>query len=454
MSRSAPHGAGSGPDGAGDLHVDVAVVGLGSAGENLANTLAAAGRSVVGFEPGLVGGECPFTACMPSKALLHDAAAGRSWGDARARRDEIVDHLDDDGHVDQLRDTGVDVVRSAARLVAEHTVEADGRRWTADHVVLATGGAPSVPPVDGLRLDDDRVWTSERYLRAADLPARLVVIGGGAIGCELATVHAAFGDGAVTLLDHSSLLGDDVDPDVRALVADALGDVGVDVRCDVEIERVDLTGDGVTVHLDDRTIAADAVLVAAGKDPRWDGLGLDTVGIDDPTVDDDLRVGGLDWLSAIGDLNGRAPWTHGANHQAAWLADRLLGTAWPAGRMDDMPRCVFTNPPVASVGRTTLQAERDGLEVVRGVARYGDIARPTTDELGDGVVVVVADATTGRLVGCSGAGARFDEIISTFTAWLHAGSTVHDAARIVVPFPTVTQVLTPAVEQARAALPS
>ena len=160
--------------------VDVAVIGLGSAGEALATALAEHGRHVVGFEPGRVGGECPFTACMPSKALLHDAASGTAWEDARRHRDEVVDHLDDGSHADALQQAGVTLVRSPARLIDEGVVEADGRRWRARHVVLATGSSPVVPPITGI---DDVPWlTSDELMVTDELPDSLLILGGGAIG--------------------------------------------------------------------------------------------------------------------------------------------------------------------------------------------------------------------------------------------------------------------------------
>ena len=427
--------------------VDVAIVGLGSAGEALAEELAGRGRHVVGFEPGRVGGECPFTACMPSKSLLHDATTGATWEQARAHRDEVVDHLDDGSHARELEEAGVTVVRRPATVADDGVVEADGRRWRARHVVLATGSSPVVPPIPGL---DEVPWsTSDELMVAPDLPESLLVLGGGAIGCEAATIMAGFGR-PVTIVENGDLLGGVVDPAVADRLAQQLLDQGVQVRTGSELERVIPTSGGLRATLSSGAdVEAASVLVATGQSPSWGSLGLDSLGIPDeePDVDDEYQVGGRDWLRAIGDLNGRSPWTHGANHEARRLARLLIGEP-PGPATEHMASCVFTSPPVGAIGLTAEAAAEQGHDVVVGSARYSDVARFSTDHLGDGVVVVVADRTTGALLGCSGTGARFDDVIGIVAALMHCGATVRSAAELVLPFPTIGQVLTPAFRDA------
>ncbi len=426
--------------------VDVAILGLGSAGEALAEDLTGRGLDVVGFDPGRVGGECPFTACMPSKSLLHDAAVGASWEQARSHRDEVIEHLDDGSHVAALEQAGVTVVRGAASLAGEGVVEADGRRWQARHVVLATGSSPVVPPVDGL---GDVPWLSSADLLVADeLPASLVILGGGAIGCEVATIMAGFGR-PVTIIENGRLLGGSVDPAVDEQLAARLREAGVDVRTDTELGSVTAVAGGIRSIAAGDSIDAAAILVATGQSPNWSQLGLDGVGVgQEPDVDvDDYRVGGLEWLRAIGDLNGTSPWTHGANHEAQRLA-RLLSGDDPGPRTDRMASCVFTDPPVAMVGLTAESAREAGHDVVVGTSRYSDIARHSTDGLEDGIVVVVTDRRSHELLGCSGTGARFDDVIGVVAALQHCGATVHHAAELVLPFPTIAQVLTPAFRAA------
>lgn len=426
--------------------VDVAVIGLGSAGEALAGELGRRGLHVVGFEPGLVGGECPFTACMPSKSLLHDAVAGTGWAEARAHRDAVIEHLDDGSHTDALEQVGVTVVRSTATLVGEGVVEALGRRWRARHVVLATGSSPVVPPIPGI---DDVPWTtSDDLMTAADLPESLLVLGGGAIGCEAATILAGFGR-PVTVVEDGALLGGDVDPAVSDRLTVQLRTAGVEVCTGTQLERVSATGRGMRGHLSSGVeVEAAMLLVATGQAPTWADVGLGAIGVgDDPEVDDDYRVAGLDWLRAIGDLNGRSPWTHGANHEARRLARLLLGDD-PGPTTEQMAHCVFTSPPVGAIGLNASAAVAAGHDVVVGTARYSDVARYSTDDLDDGVVVVVADRRTGELLGCSGTGDRFDDVIGIVAALFHCGATVHAAAELVLPFPTIGQVLTPAFRDA------
>lgn len=430
--------------------VDVAVIGLGSAGEALAKELAGRGHHVVGFEPGLVGGECPFTACMPSKALLHDALSGATWDEAREHRDAVVEHLDDGSHAEALRHAGMTLVRSGASLVDEGVVEADGRRWRAQHVVLATGSSPVVPPIDGI--DGVPTLTSDDLMTADELPESLLVLGGGAVGCEAATIMVRFGK-QVTIVESGALLGGGVDPAVADRLAFQLGRTGIEVCTDTELTAVAGAPGGIRATLSTgASVDAAALLVATGQSPNWTDLGLDRLGIDgEPDVDEAYRVAGRDWLRAIGDLNGRSPWTHGADHEARRLARLLLGDE-PGPPVDRMAHCVFTAPPVAAIGMTAGAAVEEGRDIVVGTSRYSDVARYATDELLDGLVVVVADRSTGELLGCSGTGARFDDVIGIVAALQHCGGTVQNAAELVLPFPTIAQVLTPAFRDAADAM--
>lgn len=435
------------------MHADVAVIGLGSAGEVVAATVADAGRRVVAFEPGRVGGECPFVACMPSKAMLHDAAiAGDDWAGAVEHRWDVVEHLDDREHARDLTERGVVLVRAAARLAGPRTVVAGGDTYTADHVVLATGSRHRFPPVPGL--DGPGIWTSDEALTTTERPGSLAVIGAGPIGSELSQVFRRFG-APVTTLEVADRLVPNAEPMVGDLLADALRADGVDLRLGVTVEGVAADDDGWTVSLDGGAeVTVGRVLVATGKAPVLDGLGLETVGVstDEPLpVDDEGRVAGLDHLWAAGDVTGWAPFTHGANHQAEAVAAGILGR--PRRYTDQVvPWAIYTDPAVAGVGRTAAQAAAAGLDVVVGEGRYHQIARYSTDRLFDGAVFVVADRATGHVVGLSGIGRAMDELVVLGAAAIDAGIPLDVLARLIHPFPTIGQVVQVALRAAASRL--
>lgn len=436
--------------------VDVAIVGLGSAGEALAGHLARAGRQVVGFEPNLVGGECPFVACMPSKAILHDAKQAephrRDWSRAVERRNEIASHLDDSSHSESLENAGVEVVRAAARLAGERRVTADGRSWVADHVVIATGSAPTIPPLEGL--DQIEPWTSTDALTSADRPNRLIILGGGPIGSELAEVYRSYGS-EVSVIDREDALFSSADPEVGKTFCSLMAGKGIDMRLGVGAERVEALDDGgdtgVRIHLSDgSSLDGDRLLLAVGQTPRTEGLGLESIGLDPATladVDELGRVPGHDWLWAIGDVNGESPWTHGANREARVVANAITRSSHQPGRhmAAPMPRCVFTSPPLAHVGVAAHDHDR---EAIRGRARYSDIARFSTDELVDGVAVVAFDRVDRRIIGFSAVGPVADEVVATAAALIHMGATVDQARDLVFAFPTISQLLEAAIADA------
>ena len=200
---------------------DVAVLGGGSAAETLVAELAPSGCRVVVFEPSRVGGICPYVACMPTKAMLHDAASGHTWSQSIRRRSDVVEHLDDTSHARELEDAGVVLVRAAAQLADAHSIDAGGDRYDAEHIVIATGAEATVPPISGLSELGEQCWTSADAMVADELPLRLTVVGGGVIGCELATIFAGFGT-EVHLLDTAPNAFPDLPPEIGVIVDEAL----------------------------------------------------------------------------------------------------------------------------------------------------------------------------------------------------------------------------------------
>ena len=421
---------------------DVAVVGGGSAAEALVAALAGHDVRVVVFEADRVGGECPFVACMPSKAMLHDAAARSSWSEAIERRSRVIDHLDDRRHAEQLAGHGAVLVRATATITAPGRIEAVGSGYSVQHIVLATGSEPITPPIGGIEDLGDRCWSSEEALLTEDRPTRLAIIGGGAIGCELATIFARFGS-EVHLLDNAPRAFPELPPEVGEYVDDALRAAGVRVCRDIEIEQVTARGGGVRTTLANGAgLDTDRIIVAAGRRPRTRGIGLEHLGVSDPdhlTVDDTGRVTADGSVWAIGDVAGRGQYTHVAQHQATVVADTLFGSG--TRRFVDVvtPACVFTDPPLITIG--PRPDERSGDEVVWVSAMISETPRWTTDALPDGVLTVAVDRRSRAVVAAHGVGAGFDILASALVTAIDGGRPVDELARSMWPFPSIGEIL-------------
>lgn len=372
---------------------DAVVIGMGPGGEVVASRLLDAGRRVAVVERELIGGECGYWACVPSKTLLRPpetrAEAAKAlgvgvpaldWPAAAAWRDEMTRHLDDAKQVKGYQDRGAEVLRGSGRLAGPGRVEVGGRTLTARDVVLATGSDPVVPALEGL--DQDVVWTNREATQLREIPERAVVLGGGPVGLELGQFLARFGC-QVTLVQSADRLINREDPRVGALALRALEREGVEVHAGRRVVRASRNGGGHSVELDDGSrIATDVVVVGAGRTPRAAGLGLETVGVEPGrrgvAVDDRCRV--ADGLWAIGDVTGVALFTHVAKYQARVVAANLLGGSRVAGYRG-VPRVVFTDPELAAVGLTEAQAREQGHDVATAtVDLAAEITRPWTYE--------------------------------------------------------------------------
>jgi pyruvate/2-oxoglutarate dehydrogenase complex dihydrolipoamide dehydrogenase (E3) component len=448
--------------------VDVVVVGLGPGGEAAATKLAAAGLSVVAVDKHLVGGECPYYGCIPTKMMIRaadalaearrvpelagDSTTVADWAPvARRIRDEATDDWDDKVAVERLEQAGATVVHGAARITGPRTVEVGGRSYRASRgVVVNTGTAPSAPPVEGLA--DTPYWTNRDVVQMASLPASMAVIGGGAIGCEVAQAVARFGV-RVTILEVADRILAPEEPEASELLTTVLSGEGVRVVTGAKIQRVDHADGRFTVTLDGETVEADKLLVAAGRRPNLADLGLETVGLD-PTarsLDTDGRMRVLrdgepvDGLWAVGDVTGKGAFTHTSMYHSGIVVRELLGRDGPEADHRALPRVTFTDPEVGSVGTTEAKAREQGLDVRTGTAQLPSSSRGFIHAAGnDGFIKLVAEGD--QLVGATSVGPTGGEVLSMLTTAIHGRVPVSTLRSMIYAYPTFHRAVLDALE--------
>ena len=415
----------------GERAFDVVVLGAGPAGEVVAGRLGEGGLRVAIVEQHLVGGECSYYACMPSKALLRPGellaetrrvpgirADGLDVAAVLERRDEVIHDRDDSGQVPWLEERGVTLVRGRGRFDGARRVRVDDDVLVAEKaVVVATGSGPVVPPIPGLV--EARPWSNREATIATEAPESLVILGGGVVGVELAQAWSSLGT-RVVLLEGTPRLLVREEPFASAEVESSLREQGVDVRTGNRAVSVARDGD-VTVELSDgATVAGAELLVAVGRKPATESLGLETIGLEPGKpveVGSNLRSPRHDWLYAIGDANGRALLTHMGKYQGRLAADAILGQDVAVVSDGPLsPRVVFSDPQVAAVGHTLASAESAGL-VVRAVdVETGGTAGASFVGRGaPGTSRLVVDETRGVIVGATFTGVEVAE-------WLHAAT--------------------------------
>ena len=432
---------------------DAVVLGMGPGGEVAASRLISGGKRVAVVEKELIGGECAYWACIPSKTLLRPpevrGEARRAFGTGVPElemeaifdyRDYMIRNLDDAAQVEGYERQGATVVKGAGKIVGPGKVEVNGETIEAGHIVVATGSAPNVPPVEGL--DEVTVWTNREVTTSREVPRRALIVGGGPNGIEAAQWLSRFGS-EVTIVQSADRLIDREDPRVGELIRGALEEEGIRVLTGRKAARARRDGEGAVVELDDGAeVGTDVVVIAAGRRPRTEGLGLETVGIEPDggaiPVDDRCRAAEGVW--AIGDVTGVALFTHVAKYQGRVAADNILGRERRADYRG-IPRVVFSDPEIAACGLTEEQARREGMATATATLDLSRaIARPYTyEEDPRGTLSLVADRKRGVLVGAWAVAPLAGEWIHEAALAIRAEVPIEKLLDSVAQFPTYSE---------------
>jgi pyruvate/2-oxoglutarate dehydrogenase complex dihydrolipoamide dehydrogenase (E3) component len=439
--------------------VDVVVIGMGPGGEAVAGQLAEAGLDVVGVDVRLVGGECPYYGCIPSKMIVRAAnvlAEGRRVpqlaGDSTVRADfapvaarirsEATDNWDDKAAVERFTKKGGRFIRGRGRLTGPHTVtvtvngSGEQVELTARKaIVLNTGTDPAVPPIAGI--SDTPYWTNRDILTIEKAPESLAVLGSGAIGCELAQAFARFGT-RVSVLGRSPRLLAYEEPESSALVEAAFAEDDIEVHNSADVDAVHYDGT-FTLEFGGSRVEAQHLLVASGRRSTIDQLGVDAIGLDPKAKalppDEHLRI--ADGVWAIGDITGKGAFTHMSMYQSAIAVRSILGKPGHGAEYHAVPRVTFTDPEVGSVGLSEAQAREQGLNVRVGVSQIPDSTRGWIHKAGNtGVIKLVEDTDRGVLVGATSAGPTGGEVLSSLVVAVHAEVPTERLSQMIYAYPT------------------
>jgi len=436
-------------------NADIILMGIGTCGEDLGLRLTGAGLKVIGIEPQLVGGECAYWACVPTKMMVRaanllqearrvDGFAGRAtvtpdWAPVAKRiREAATGDWDDSLAVKRFSDSGGHFVRGWGRLTGPNSVTVGDQTYTAERgIVLATGSKPIIPPIHGLSEVD--YWLTHDIIKAETLPRSLIILGGGAVGCEMAQVWARFGVDVTIIEGHDRLLPME-EPEASAVVARTFQAEGLTVHLGNRAEQVDMADGLVRVTLaGGEQPSAERILVATGRTVDTSSLGLEAAGLKASgpfvSVDGHMRAGDGVW--AVGDITGKAMFTHVALYQGGVVAADILGQDHPPADYRAIPRITFTDPQVGAVGMREIDAREAGLDVVTTVKNVPATFRGWIDGgATDGVIKLIVDRSTGTLLGATSVGPSGGEVLGLLCAAVHQRMPLESLRHMIWPYPT------------------
>ena len=441
-------------------HFDLVVIGSGAAGGAAADAARAQGRSVAVIEKDKVGGDCPNYACVPTKALLrsakvyallkraaefglHAGPVGFDWAEVMARKERIIGRTGAASAEERYKKEGIALFKGAASFADEHGVRVGTEVLGGDRIMIATGTRPTLPKIEGL--EEAEPITNVEAVSLRKLPASVIIVGGGPVGCEFAQLFSTFGV-KVTVLEVAKTILSHEEPELSQIVQQALEKNGVSVLTEVEVKRLAKDGQQkkaqVRVRGQGRELSAEEILVAAGREAQTDALNLEAAGVeagkDGVKINEYLQTS-RPHIYAGGDVSGPMLYTHFAHYQGALAGRNIFADEPRRADYRVVPRVTFTDPEIASVGMTEGQARREGRQVIGAKSEIGALGKALVESEDQGMVKIVADARTGEILGTSIVAPAAGEMIHEVVAAMKAGATAADLAAAVHAFPTFAE---------------